>query len=583
MNEEYHEIILTTKNKQSAIAFFQKSNDMINSELRNKDTITNNNDGSITRNQVGVVAGRIADRVYAMIQRKTISNFDRDNCELQAKIEILQEIKSKSIDFIEEEVLEYAVEAKVREFIKKNISNEFIISKDEIIEMAQAGSNNLSYVMEKIIPLMKSDNTQRVIERYVDDDFKKRTKYLEIPTMPTFGIDRSDDDDDDEKFIVRVNPDLLVELIGINKTNNSGFSTIYLVAKEKFDSTKTRILYEILARTIGIMNRYDRKIGKAVYTYKELLEIFGSNLAKQKKTNTKYDANTMQSNQEFLTDKNGNQIYLTDKYGNIVYKKDYKKTYNDFKKTVLNVSISEYNNKTDYEIELVEIKRTKLGKISKRGEIESIEFFITDNRPIKTNNFISTMYFFKENKENLTLSQIKGMVKNNKQITDNKPITRDYVLNTLKVTEDLVELDLIENNKAYSEIKEIFSSKNPALSALYFDEEYGVIFDKMKQKDSNGLHYRLGDNCFESIEIIKLEFKEIIDDILEKKDNKELSFFLPFTAVIDNKAVKINLSNFNIYITEVESIIKNGSIRNFKGFKSKFIKQEFIDYYFSKC
>lgn len=583
-NEKYYEEILlpSSKNtgKQAKMAFFQKSNELINSELKNKDTRIINNDGSTDRTQIGVVAERIADRMSAMIQRVTVSNFNRNEYENKAKLEVLQDMQSKGITVIDDEVVEYAVEAKVRDHIKKNINNEFPIEKDEVIEMAEVGSNNLSYVMEKIVPQMKSDATRRVTERYVTADYEKRSKHLDVPIMPTFGIDKSDEVGiDDEKFIVRVDPDLLVELIGVGKSSNSGFSTIFLVAKEKFDSTKTRALYDILARTVGIMNKYDRKVGEVSYTYLEILKIFGSNLYKQKKLNSKYNPETMHKNMEFLTDKKGNPLFVTDKQDNIIPKKDYKKTYNDFKKKVLKVALDEYSNKTDYKVEIVEIKKTKLGKVSLRGEIETIKFVITDNRPIKTNNFIATMCYFKANSENHSLYKIKDFIKN-KEATQEKPLTRDIILGNLKTTEDLVELDLIENNKAYTEIKEIFNFNSPTLSTLFYDEEFGVIFDKSKPRDENGLNARLGDNCYESLEKIRTLHPDLIEEILTQKENKGLDCFLPFDISYKDNIIRVNVKNYNSNKAKIESVLKLNDKRKFKGFKSKFIKQEFMDCFF---
>lgn len=575
----YKEILPSSKTKQSSM-FFQKSNELINSELKNKDTRIVSNDGSTSRSQIGVVAERIGDRMSAMIQRVTVSNFNRSEFETQAKLEVLQDMQSKGITTIDEEVVEYAVEAKVRDYIKKNISNEFPIEKDDVIEMAEVGSNNLSYVMEKIVPQMKSDATRRVTERYVTPEYEKRSKHLDVPIMPTFGIDKSDEDGvDDEKFIIRVDPDLLVELIGVGKSSNSGFSTIFLVAKEKFDSTKTRALYDILARTIGIMNKYDRKVGEVSYEYLEILKIFGSNLYKQKKPNPKFNPETMHKDMEFLTDKKGNPLFVTDKQDNIIPKKDYKKTYNDFKKKVLQVALDEYSNKTDYKVEIVEIKKTKLGKLSMRGDIETIRFVITDNRPIKTNNFIATMCYFKTNDENNSLFKIKDFIKN-KEATETKPLTRDIILGNLKTTEDLVELDLIENNKAYTEIKEIFDFNPPTLSSLFYDEEYGVIFDKSKPRDKNGLNARLGDNCVESLEKLKSLHSELTEDILNQNNKKDLSYFLPFDVVYKDNSIRINAKNFASNKSKIETTIKQNDKRKFKGFKSKFIKQEFMENYF---
>ena len=46
---------------------------------------------------------------------------------------------------------------------------------------------------------------------------------------------------------------------------------------------------------------------------------------------------------------------------------------------------------------------------------------------------------------------------------------------------------------------------------------------------------------------------------------------------IKNEYIKVLFKNFKLYY------IEKGNVRSFKGFKSKFIKQEFIEYYFSEC
>lgn len=572
-NEEYFEEIIPSKKttgKQQSLSFLQKDMDMIHSEKVFNDLVIVNNDGSETRKQSGVVAERIKDRIYMMVQKITVSTIDRNFLEKEFKKEVLLDMNNKGIVTIDSEVIDYAIEDKIRNFIKQNISNEFLISKDDLLDMAQAGSKNLSYVLENIIPFMNSSEIEKVVERSVDENYNKITKKLHIPTMPTFGIKEYDDQTKGEdQFIVRINPDMLVRLVGINK--NAPYATIYLVAKDKLDSKYTRTLYELLARCVGIMNRYDKKIGKVSFTYKELLLIFGSDLGKKKKRNPKYNPNTMPKSEEFLV-QNGNQIYEVDKNDNIIHEDDYKKTYNDFKVKILNVALNEYNNKTDYTIKLNEIKRSKLGKISQRGAIELIEFIVTDDRPITTNNYIASLYFFKSNPKNYTLSQIKEAIK-----TKSNDFNRNTIIADLKTTEELIELELIENNKAFNIIKNLLLN-NQELKDLYFDDNYCVVYNKILKID--GKASRIGDNCIECLERIQLDYPNIKDLSSINEKQVKIESYVPFTIVFNDENIRVNKRNYNNYKDHIEKLIKENTPKSFKGFKSKFIKQDFLKTFF---
>ena len=580
----YEEIVPSSKElkksgKQQTIPFVQKDMDMIHSERVTNDVIVVANDGREIRKKTGMVANRIKDRSYMIVQQRTVSTFDRNALADKFRKDVLVDMKNKGIQNIEKDTVDYAIEGKIREYIKTNINNEFPITKDEFLEMAQVGSNNLSYVMDKIIiPYMQNtpNDIEKVIEHSVDENYNKVEKVIAIPTMPKIGIAKYEDTNKEDHYFIRVDKDLLARLVGINK--NAPYATIYLATKEKLDSKYTATLYELLSRCVSMMNKFDKRTGRVSFEYKELLKYFGSDLGKKKKRNPKYNKETMSSDKEFVK-QNGRHIWEVDNNGTVIYEKEYKKTYNDFKKDILNVAIAEYNNKSGQTVAIEEIKRTKLGKISKIGAIEEIIFIVSDSRPIKTNDFIASLYYFKANPSNLTFKEIKNaltiLVSDNNEIEE-ESLNRERIIGDLKTTEELIEYDLNENNKAFNDLKIILNSKNENFKDYYYDDVLNTVFLK-KQKEKA---MRIGDNCIESLESLENLHGDLVEALLSEKQNNLPIDYVPFSITFDNKAITVNKTNFNTHKNKVDFLIKEKNHKAFKGFKSRFIKKDFYEAFF---
>lgn len=572
------EILPSSKNdknfvNKNKVSFVQKNLDLIHSEREHEDVIVIQDSGEHIRKRTGMVASRIKDRIYMMIQQKTVSTFNRAEIEKLCKKEVFNEMKQLDIQEIDKTTVEYAVEGKIREFIKKNFDNEFIISREDFLDIAQVGSNNLSYVMDKvIIPIMENspNDIEKVIECSVDENYNKVEKIVAIPTMPKIGYTKYEDQNKEDHYFIRIDPDLLVRLVGINK--NAPYATIYLSTKEKLDSKYTSTLYELLSRCVSMMTKFDKKTGKVTYKYKDLLKYFSSNLGKKKKRNPKYIKGVSPTYEMYIK-RDGRQIWETDKDGNVLYEEDYKKTYNNFKKEILNVAISEYNNKTGYKVIVEELKLTKLGKISKIGAIEEITFVVMDMKPIKTNDFIASLYFFKENPQKLAFKEIKKALIIQEKSDD--VLCRENIIISLNTTEELVEYNLLENNKAYEDIKTILNSKREEFNNYAFDVLYNVVIDKRNGE-------RIGDSCTECLESLQKDYSIVIEEVLSKKSVREPSEFLPFIIVFEEKEIRINKSNYEEHKNKIRFLINENKFKAFKAFKSRFIKKDFVDIFFEE-